>query len=116
VDGAPPGWVTLTHHFAYESKYGSNGLTGQSGGDGGGGTSDEHDNDYYYTWCKPVRPGTHVINLRLGNFSGPAVGGVTKVPPNSGGNLVFFEKAFVYIDVSGNPPFGSCNKAVIPAG
>ncbi len=107
VDGAPPGWVTLTHHFAYETKYGSNGKTGQSAGDGGGGTSDEHDNDYYYTWCKPVRPGTHIINLRLGNFSG----GTTTVPT---GTLVFFEKAFVYIDASGNPPFGACNKAVIP--
>jgi hypothetical protein len=108
VDGAPPGWVTLTHHFAYESKYGSNGKTGQSSGDGGGGTSDMHDNDYYYTWCKPVRPGTHVVNLRLGNFSG-------STSPVPGGTLVFFEKAFVYIDVSGNPPFGACNRAVIPA-
>ena len=31
-------------------------------------------------------------------------------------DFVFFEKAFVYIDVSANPPFGACNKAVIPTG
>ncbi len=54
VDIAPPGWIGLTHHFSYEVTYTSNGLTGLSSGDGGGGTSDEHDNAYYYTWCKRV--------------------------------------------------------------
>ena len=107
IDGAPPGWTTLTHHFAYEAKYGSNNATGLSGGDGGGGTSDMHDNDYYYTWCKNVTPGTHTINLRLGNHSG-----ATTVVP--GGSTVFFEKTFVYIDASPKPPFAACSPAVIP--
>jgi hypothetical protein len=107
VDGAPPGWVTLTHHFAYDvPDYISDGVkhttsSAISGGDGGGGTGDMHDNDYYYTWCKRVTPGTHTINLRLGNHSGPS-------SPVSSNNFVFFEKAFVYIDVSPNPPFGAC--------
>ncbi len=107
IDGAPPGWTTLTHHYAYETTYGSNNATKQSGGDGGGGTSDEHDNDYYYTWCKQVAPGTHTINLRLGNHSGSS----TVVP---GGATVFFEKAFLFIDVSATPPFGACTKAAVP--
>ena len=102
IDGAPPGWLTLTHHFAYETTYGSNGLTGQSFGDGGGGTSDEHDNDYYYTWCKPIQPGIHTIYLRQGNHSGAS----TAVP---GGTTVFFEKAFFYIDVSQTPVLGACS-------
>ncbi len=108
IDGAPPGWTTLTHHFAYETTYGSNGTTGLSAGDGGGGTSDEHDNDYYYTWCKRVGAGTHTVNLRLGNHSGAS-------SPVPGGNtFVFFEKAFYYIDVSPTPVFGGCTKAVTP--
>jgi hypothetical protein len=107
IDEAPPGWVTLSHHFAYDvPDYISNGtkvITSSplAGGDGGGGTSDEHDNDYYYTWCKRVKPGTHTINLRLGNHSGPT----SNLSRN---NFVFFEKAFIYIDVSPAPPFGAC--------
>lgn len=107
IDGAPPGWTTLTHHFGYETTYGSNGATGLSGGDGGGGTSDEHDNDYYYTWCKVVTPGLHTVNLRMGNHSGAT----TPVP---GGTTVFFEKAFFFIDVSPRPPFGQCTAGVVP--
>jgi len=107
VDIAPPGWIGLTHHFSYETTYTSNGVTGLSTGDGGGGQSDEHDNAYYYTWCKRVAPGTHIVNLRLGNHTGPTVcagcGGAN--------NDVFFEKAFFFIDVSAAPPFGKCNKA-----
>ncbi len=105
IDLAPPGWVGLTHHFAYETTYGSNGSTGLSSGDGGGGTSDEHDNDYYYTWCKPISPGIHTINLRLGNHSGPS----SVVP--GGNTFVFFEKAFFYIDVTQSPVLGACSKA-----
>jgi hypothetical protein len=106
-DLAPPGWIGLTHHFSYEVTYTSNGLTGLSSGDGGGGTSDEHDNAYYYTWCKRVSPGTHTVNLRLGNHTGPTV------CPGCGGNNnnVFFEKAFFYIDVSATPPFAACSRA-----
>jgi hypothetical protein len=117
VDGGPGGWVTLTHHFAYDVRdYDTNGKNVVSagplgGGDGGGGTGDMHDNDYYYTWCKPVRPGTHTVNLRLGNHSGPKsrLGGPTNV---------FFEKAFIYIDVSDAPPFGACTRgrSGLPAG
>ncbi len=99
IDLAPPGWVGITHHFAYETTYTSNGVTGLSAGDGGGGTSDEHDNDYYYTWCKVVKPGSHVVNLRLGNKTGMS------------SNIVFFEKAFFFIDVSASPPFGACTKS-----
>jgi hypothetical protein len=107
VDLAPPGWIGLTHHFSYETTYTSNGLTGLSGGDGGGGTSDEHDNAYYYTWCKRVQPGTRVVNLRLGNHTGPTV------CTGCGGrnNNVFFEKAFFYIDVSAALPNGACSPA-----
>jgi hypothetical protein len=109
VDGAPEGWTTLTHHFAYDTDYGSDGVTGLTVGDGGGGTSDEHDNDYYYTWCIPIKKsGTHTINLRLGNFSGPT----TAVGPSS---TVFFEKAFVFVDGSGTPPGGACIKHVFSA-
>lgn len=100
IDLAPPGWVGMTHHFQYNTTYCSNGVCGLSGGDGGGGSGDEHDNDYYYTWCKPISPGTHVVNLRLGNKTGLA------------NNRVFFEKAFFYIDVSNTPPFGGCNKGL----
>lgn len=107
VDQGPPGWTTLTHHFAYETTYTSNSLTGQSAGDGSGGTSDEHDNAYYYTWCKVVKPGSHVVNLRLGNHSGPTVCAGCKAANND----VFFEKAFIFIDVSANPPFGACTKS-----
>jgi hypothetical protein len=102
VDLAPPGWVGLTHHFAYQSLYGSNGATGLSGGDGGGGTSDEHDNDYYYTWCKPITPGIHTIYLRLGNHSGASS------PVPAANTDVFFEKAFFYIDVTQAPVLGAC--------
>jgi hypothetical protein len=109
VDAAPEGWTTLTHHFAYATTYGSNGLTGLFTGDGGGGTSDEHDNDYYYTWCVPIpKSGTHTINLRLGNHSGPT----TAV---ASGSEVFFEKAFVFIDGSGKPSGGACAAATLPA-
>jgi len=104
VDGGPGGWITLTHHFAYQALYGSNGAINLSFGDGGGGTSDEHDNDYYYTWCKVVPPGIHTVNLRLGNFSGPT----TKVPT---GSNVFFEKAFLYVDASQTPVLGACSPA-----
>jgi hypothetical protein len=113
VDLAPGGWVGMTHHFKYDNvtggacnatpgcvvTYTSNGMSGQVGGDGGGGQGDEHDNDYYYTWCKPISPGSHVVNLRLGNFTG------------NGNNTVFFEKAFIFIDVSNAPPFGNCTKS-----
>ena len=112
VDKAPPGWVGMTHHFQYDNvtgggcsaggcvvTYTSNGTSNLTGGDGGGGQGDEHDNDYYYTWCKPISAGSHVVNLRLGNLTGLAA------------NTVFFEKAFIYIDVSSAPPFGSCNKS-----
>jgi len=112
VDLAPPGWVGMTHHFKYDTvaggacaaggcvvTYTSNGLSGLTGGDGGGGQGDEHDNDYYYTWCKVVPVGSHVVNLRLGNKTGIA------------SDVVFFEKAFFYIDVSPKPPFGACTKA-----
>jgi hypothetical protein len=100
IDLAPPGWIGMTHHFQYQTTYCSNGACGLTGGDGGGGQGDEHDNDYYYTWCKPISPGTHVVNLRLGNKTGLAT------------NRVFFEKAFFYIDVSNTPPFGACNKGL----
>jgi hypothetical protein len=100
IDLAPPGWVGMAHHFEYNTTYCSNGTCGLTVGDGGGGTGDEHDNDYYYTWCKRVNPGLHTINLRLGNKSGL---------PN---NNVFFEKAFFYIDI-GNPPFGVCTQSSI---
>ena len=100
IDLAPPGWVGMTHHFQYETTYTSNGASGQTGGDGGGGQGDEHDNDYYYTWCKPgIKPGSHIVNLRLGNKTGLAA------------NFVYFEKAFIYIDVSANPPGGACSKS-----
>ncbi len=98
IDQAPPGWITLTHHFAYETTFTSNGISGLTGGDGGGGTSDEHDNAYYYTWCKVVKPGSHVVNIRLGNKTGITA------------NFVFFEKAFFFLDVSATPPFGGCAK------
>jgi hypothetical protein len=114
IDLAPPGWVGMTHHFQYNTvlggpcgaapgvgctvTYTSNGVNFLSGGDGGGGQGDEHDNDYYYTWCKPIKPGSHVVNLRLGN--------------KTGNNTVFFEKAFFYIDVSATPPASSgCTKS-----
>jgi hypothetical protein len=112
IDLAPPGWVGMTHHFKYDNvaggacatggcvvTYTSNGVSGLTGGDGGGGQGDEHDNDYYYTWCKPIRPGSHVVNLRLGNKTG------------NPSNTVFFEKAFIFIDVSAAPPFGACTKS-----
>jgi len=108
IDLAPPGWVGMTHHFQYNTvagcagcvvQYTSNGVSGLTGGDGGGGQGDEHDNDYYYTWCKPIRAGSHTVNLRLGNKTG------------LGANVVFFEKAFIFIDVSAAPPFGACTKS-----
>jgi hypothetical protein len=106
IDLAPPGWVGMTHHFQYNTvsncagcivQYSSNGVNNLMGGDGGGGQGDEHDNDYYYTWCKRIGSGSHVINIRLGNKTGI--------------NTVFFEKAFFYIDVSAAPPFGACTKS-----
>ena len=100
IDLAPPGWVGMTHHFQYQTTYCSNGACGLTGGDGGGGQGDEHDNDYYYTWCKRISPGSHVVNLRLGNKTG------------LGTNPVFFEKAFFFIDVSATPPFGACTKGL----
>src|SRR5260370_10087428 len=57
VDEAPPGWTTLTHHFAYETTYGSNNQTKLSGVDGAGGTTDEHDTKHYYTCYKSLPPG-----------------------------------------------------------
>ena len=108
VDIGPPGWIGLTHHFSYEVTYTSNGLTGLSSGDGGGGTSDEHDNAYYYTWCKRVGAGAHTVNLRLGNHTGPTVCAGCA----GANNNVFFEKAFFYIDVSATPPFGACTKGM----
>jgi len=108
IDLAPPGWVGMTHHFQYNTvagcagcvvQYTSNGVSFLSGGDGGGGQGDEHDNDYYYTWCKPIGRGSHTVNLRLGNKTGIAF------------NNVFFEKAFFYIDVSASPPAGACTKS-----
>jgi hypothetical protein len=115
IDLAPPGWLTLAHHFDYDiSEYVDSGVihTGcgpASCGDGGGGLGDEHDNDYYYTWCKPIATGTHTINIRMGNKTGTT--------PSSFGEdtTVFFEKAFVFVDVSPAPPFGGCNAAVIPS-
>ena len=107
IDLAPPGWIGLTHHFSYETTYTSNGSTGLSSGDGGGGTSDEHDNAYYYTWCKRVTPGSHTVNLRLGNHTGPTV----CTGCRGANNQVFFEKAFFYIDVSAAPPAGACVQA-----
>jgi len=115
IDLAPPGWLTLTHHFDYNiSQYVTNagvisGCTPATCGDGGGGLGDMHDNAYYYTWCKPIFPGTHTINLRLGNMTG-----ATSSSTFHEGTTVFFEKAFVYIDVSNQPPFGACSAAVIP--
>jgi len=105
VDAAPEGWTTLTHHFAYNTDYGSNGLVGLFSGDGGGGTSDEHDNDYYYTWCKPITTGSHTINLRMGNKTGTTSSSFGEA------TTVFFEKAFIFIDVSDAPPFGACSAA-----
>jgi hypothetical protein len=108
IDLAPPGWVGMTHHFQYDTvmgcagcivQYTSNGVPGITSGDGGGGQGDEHDNDYYYTWCKPIGAGSHTVNLRLGNKTGIAA------------DTVFFEKAFIFIDVSANPPFGACTKS-----
>jgi len=112
IDLAPPGWIGMTHHFKYDAvtggacsgggcvvTYTSNGVSGLTGGDGGGGQGDEHDNAYYYTWCKHVNPGSHVVNLRLGNKTG------------MGSNFVYFEKAFIFIDVSASPPFGACTKS-----
>lgn len=118
VDLAPPGWLTLAHHFDYDiAGYVSAGATfgifpappctPATCGDGGGGLGDEHDNDYYYTWCKPITTGTHTINLRMGNKSGPTGTAMFHEPTN-----VFFEKAFIYIDVSDAPPFGACTPAV----
>jgi hypothetical protein len=112
IDLAPAGWVGMTHHFKYDTviggacaaggcvvSYTSNGVSGLTGGDGGGGQGDEHDNDYYYTWCKPIAAGSHTINLRLGNKTGKAA------------DNVYFEKAFIFIDVSAAPPFGACTKS-----
>ena len=114
VDEAPPGWLTLAHHFDYDiSEYVSagsihSGCTPATCGDGGGGLGDEHDNDYYYTWCKPIGAGVHTINIRMGNATGTASSSFKE------GTTVFFEKAFVYLDVSPAPPFGACSAAVIP--
>jgi len=116
VDTAPPGWITMAHHFDYNiSQYVDaanvfSGCTPASCGNGGGGLGDEHDNAYYYTWCKPIFTGTHIINLRMGNKTG------IKRSRFGENTTVFFEKATVYIDVSDAPPFGPCTRAFIPPG
>jgi len=110
VDKAPPGWLTLAHHFDYDiSEYVSaatifSGCTPGTCGDGGGGLGDEHDNAYYYTWCKPISTGVHTINLRMGNKTR-----TTNTSTFHENTTVFFEKAIFYIDVSDAPPFGACS-------
>jgi hypothetical protein len=76
---APPAWIPLQKHFDYEPPvtYTSDGVSGQSSGDGGGGTGDMHDNGIYYTWCciDNFDPGaSNLVEIRMAtSFSGQPV-------------------------------------------
>jgi hypothetical protein len=89
------------------------GLPGPLAGDGGGGGGDVHDNGIYYTWCTPVQPGTHTIDIRLASSGSDfETGGTGLFGPV--GPTVFFEQAHFYIDASriGGP--NQCTEAAPP--
>jgi hypothetical protein len=93
--GAPAGWITVSKHFNYDNVTYNGGL---SAGDGGGGTGDQHDNAIYYTWCAPVTPGVHTVEIRqASSLTGGGAGN---------NNNVFFEAAHFYID--GSKPVSAC--------
>lgn len=67
--------------------------------DGGGGAGDCHDNNIHYTWCRPIAPGNHVVEIRMAS---------------SNGGTVFIEQAHFYIDSSTGT--AGCRQAATPAG
>jgi hypothetical protein len=86
---APAGWIPLQKHFDYDPPvtYTSNGVGGQTTGDGGGGTGDMHDNGIYYTWCclEEVRPGAlNRVDIKMAT--------------SLAGTPVFVERSHYYVD------------------
>lgn len=85
---APPGWIPLQKHFDYDPPvtYTSNGVAGQTAGDGGGGTGDMHDNGIYYTWC--------CLTADPGAFNTVEI----KMATSFAGTPVYVERSHYYID------------------
>jgi hypothetical protein len=99
--GAPAGWIAVSKHFNYDATCNGGlgcGFTGS--GDGGGGNGDMHDNSIYYTWCSPIAPGVHTIQINMAAAPSNGASFLT------GDNHVFFEAAHFYIDGS-KPVAGS---------
>jgi hypothetical protein len=86
---APPGWIPLQKHFDYDPPvaYTSNGVSGQTTGDGGGGTGDMHDNGIYYTWCC-------IDGLNPGGLNRVEI----KMATSFAGTPVFVERSHYYVD------------------
>lgn len=80
----PTGWITLLKLPPPGSTEGCSG----GGGDGGGGPADCHDNNFSYTWCTPITPGPQSVQLKLAS---------------STGDIVFYERAHIYVDGTPNP-------------
>jgi hypothetical protein len=90
VDGAPSGWITLTHLPSPSSNAAYNPCN-----EGGGGTGDCHDNTVMYTWCCTITPQL-LPTVKTATFklaSGKPFPGSTAAP-----SLVFLEKAHFYVD------------------
>jgi hypothetical protein len=93
ADFAPPGWLSVVKYFNYDTTYTTpDGTSGNTAGDGGGGTGDQHDNNFTYTWCTPILPGTHTVDIRQATSDASNVN-----------NIVYFEAAHVFIDASSTP-------------
>lgn len=91
ADDAPPGWIGVKKMYNYNTTYTTPDGETLSAGDGGGGTGDSHDHGIHYTWCTPISPGTHTVEIRQATSHAG--------DPNN----VFFEAAHFYIDASSTP-------------
>jgi len=95
-DLAPPtqvgGWVNLLKTPAGGGAVNCN--------DGGGGDGDCHDNGIYYTWCTPITPGTHTVEVRMAT--------------DTQNSVVFIEQAFFYVDASFIKGSNRCVQTPVP--
>jgi hypothetical protein len=107
--GAPTGWVNVGHHFQYQNVTYCSGLNQNdcrlTAGDGGGGSGDAHDNTIYAHWCVHVSPGLNTVNIRLAN------GATGTTNPAGVTNIVYFEKAHIFIDAAQPAPGNDCTNA-----